>query len=106
MSGEADSRITCGAWMASGPFERAPHLQEALRLELAWNTALRIGRESVPPGPGPAIAENVLVGRADLERIHDYARHFDVDEDPAMVRVAAILRTSEQPPGSSPTAAD
>lgn len=34
----------------------------------------------------------VAIGREDLERVHEYARHFDVDEDPAMIRVAAILK--------------
>lgn len=48
----------------------------------------------------------VAIGREDLERVYDYARHFDVDSDPAMVRVAEVLRTSEQPAGSSPPAAD
>ena len=39
-----------------------------------------------------ATAGTVAVSREDLERGYDYARHFDVDEDPAMVRVAAVLR--------------
>ena len=44
-------------WRASRPFKRSPTYEEALRLELAWNTALRIGRESEPPGPGPRYKE-------------------------------------------------
>jgi hypothetical protein len=52
-----EDRITFTAWIASRPFRRAPHLEEALRMELAWNTALRIGRESEPPGPGPDYEE-------------------------------------------------
>ena len=55
---------------------------------------------------GPCDAETVAVSRADLARVHEYARHFDVDDDPAMVRVAEVLRTSERPPGSSPAGAD
>ena len=46
-------RITFGRWLASRPFRRLPGEAEVYRLELAWNTALRIGRESEPPGPGP-----------------------------------------------------
>ncbi len=65
MSGEED-RITFGRWLASRPFRRLPGEAEAYRLELAWNAALRIGRESVPPGPGPryeeAMAEYVQRG--------------------------------------------
>lgn len=56
MSGDED-RITIGEWLASRPFRRLPTDAEALRLELAWNTALRIGRESSPPGPGPRYEE-------------------------------------------------
>jgi hypothetical protein len=66
MSSSDGDRITFGRWLASGPFKRPPREAEAYRLELAWNTALRIGRESEPPGPGPgydeALAEYVQRG--------------------------------------------
>lgn len=90
-------RITFGHWLASRPFGRLPSEAEALRLELAWNTALRCGRESTPPGPGPAVADTVTVSREDLQTVFTYARQFDVDDDPAMVRVAAGLGIQLRP---------
>ena len=51
------TKITFGRWLAGRPFKRLPSEDEAYRLELAWNTALRIGRESEPPGPGPGYEE-------------------------------------------------
>ena len=43
--------VTFVEWLASRPFGRPIPLEEATRLEIAWNTALRRGRESTPPGP-------------------------------------------------------
>ena len=57
MRSDGDRRITCGEWIASRPFRRLPSEAEAERLALAWNTALRIGRESTPPVPGPRYEE-------------------------------------------------
>ena len=36
-------------------------------------------------------AGTVIVNRDDLAEVHGYARHFDVDSDPSMVKVAAAL---------------
>lgn len=57
MSSNDERRVTCGEWLASRPFGGPVSKALAERLELAWNTALRIGRESTPPGPGPRYEE-------------------------------------------------
>jgi hypothetical protein len=36
-------------------------------------------------------AGTVIVNRDDLAEVHGYARHFDVDSDSSMMRVAALL---------------
>jgi hypothetical protein len=38
---------------------------------------------------GQEVADPVTVSRADLLTVLGYARHFDVDDDPAMIRVTA-----------------
>lgn len=40
---------------------------------------------AVPPG------EAVTLSRADLRQVYEYARHFDVDSDGAMIRVRSAL---------------
>jgi hypothetical protein len=35
--------------------------------------------------------ELLTISRADLYAVYEYARHFDVDDDPAMIRVRAAL---------------
>ena len=57
MSSSDEHRITVVEWLASRPFGRPVSEALAERLELTWNTALRIGRESTPPGPGPRYEE-------------------------------------------------
>lgn len=49
----AGPRVTFTEWLAGRPFgDDLPPIKVALALEVAWNTALRRGRESEPPGPG------------------------------------------------------
>lgn len=38
----------------------------------------------------------VIVGLADLVTVHDYARHFDCDDDPSMIRIRRAIENAEQ----------
>jgi hypothetical protein len=38
----------------------------------------------------------VTIALADLEIVYGYARHFDCDDDPAMMRVAQAIKDAEQ----------
>ncbi|HEX5568681.1 MAG TPA: hypothetical protein VFY14_17445 [Streptomyces sp.] len=69
-------------WLAAAEPVIEVHLKAHTLLE--WVTEIMRLRR--------ATAGTVAVSREDLERVHEYARHFDVDEDPAMVHVAAILK--------------
>lgn len=82
-------------WLAVAEQAIGAHL--ATHTTLEWATEIARLRQ--------VAAGTVMVSRADLALIHDYARQFDVDTDPAMIRVAEILRSSERQPGSSPTGA-
>ena len=43
------------------------------------------------------LAGLVTVSRADLLTVLDYARHFDIDDDPAMIRVTAAAQGTQGP---------
>jgi hypothetical protein len=47
---------------------------------------------AVPPG------EAVTLSRADLRQVYEYARHFDVDDDSAMIRVRSALALPRERP--------
>jgi hypothetical protein len=43
------------------------------------------------------VSQLVSIDRDDLAAIYSYARQFDVDDDPVMLRVKALLAAPKQP---------
>jgi hypothetical protein len=100
-----------------------PHLPDIGQVDMAapWAIAapgaqcVRVEFKANPRRPvvsqdirGEASGIPVVVGRDDLETVYTYARHFGVDEDPAMMRVASALAATwnGRPDGQAPAGDD
>ncbi len=63
---------------------------------LEWPGVVEVVRERIPGRWWAGVRmydPNVTVSCADLRIVLGYARHFDVDDDPAMIRVSQALHT-------------
>jgi hypothetical protein len=61
---------------------------------LEWPGVVEEVRERIPGNWWAGVRmhdPNVTVSRDDLRLVLDYARHFDVDDDPAVIRVSQAL---------------